>query len=564
MASFSDRELLTRLYQALTTDGSGNVCFRYTASGFSADSVNDTHIDWGTGTNQVSAVDVPIADSGNYFTTDNIEAALQQIGATIAVAGAPADATYITQVANGTLTNEQALSALATGIVKNTTTTGVLSIATEGTDYWKPGGTDVAVADGGTGSSTAADARTALGLVIGTNVQAYDAELAALAGLTSAADKLPYFTGSGTASVADFTAAGRALIDDADAATQRATLGLGTIATQAANSVSITGGSITGITDLVVADGGTGVSTLTGLVKGNGTSAFTAAAQGTDYWAPGGTDVAVADGGTGSSTASTARTALGAAASGANSDLTALSGIAAAAGIVMNPHNTSTGNTSEIRFLELAANGTNYVGFKAPDTIAANKIWVLPVADGSANQCLVTDGSLALSFATAPSTNSIKYIGYSDSGTVTNPTSLTLFDTHQYTIPANDLIAGVAYEFEFGLAMVQGTTSVWTYSLRLGSTTIVSVQWSTASSNNVYIRGTIYGTAAAGAAVSVRGTMMGCDQEDFKPYGVTTAGTVATNGSLVLALGWTVAGSHASNSGVMKTALVRKISTTAF
>jgi hypothetical protein len=57
--------------------------------------------------------------------------------------GAPSDATYITQTPSGSLTNEQALSLLATGYVKNTTTTGVLSIQAA----------PIPVTDGGTGTT---------------------------------------------------------------------------------------------------------------------------------------------------------------------------------------------------------------------------------------------------------------------------------------------------------------------------------------------------------------------------------------------------------------------------
>ena len=104
--------------------------------------------------------------------------------------------------------------------------------------------------------ANASAARSTLGVVIGTDVQAYNANLGAIAGLTSAADKGVYFTGSGAAAVYELTSFGRTLGGSADAAAARTSLGLGSIATQAANNVSISGGSISGVTLDVTVDGG--------------------------------------------------------------------------------------------------------------------------------------------------------------------------------------------------------------------------------------------------------------------------------------------------------------------
>lgn len=78
-----------------------------------------------------------------------------------------------------------------------------------------------------------------------------------------------------------------------------------------------------------------------------------------------------------------------------------------AGAINIKPNAALIPSTGELRFSELNANGSNYVGFKAPSTISSNKIWVLPSADGSSGQVLSTNGSGVLSWITPASGGSI-------------------------------------------------------------------------------------------------------------------------------------------------------------
>ena len=170
----------------------------------------------------------------------------------------------------------QAASAVAitggtiNGITSLTSTTSALGNTTI-TGGTITGITDLAVADGGTGASNASNARANLGLAIGTDVQAQDAGLQSIAGLTTGVDQTIYTTASDTYAVASLTAYGRSLIDDADAATARTTLGLGTLATQSATVTGTHSGTSSG------SNTGDQTITLTGAITGTGTGSFATA-----------------------------------------------------------------------------------------------------------------------------------------------------------------------------------------------------------------------------------------------------------------------------------------------
>jgi len=126
--------------------------------------------------------------------TLDINATATDISGTLAVGGNTTLSGTLTASGGGSLTGTWSdLGTVTTIDINGGTITGI---------------TDIAVADGGTGASTASGARTNLGLVIGTNVQAYDAGLADIAGLAVTDGNV--IVGNGTNWVAESGATARA------------------------------------------------------------------------------------------------------------------------------------------------------------------------------------------------------------------------------------------------------------------------------------------------------------------------------------------------------------------
>lgn len=243
---------------------------------------------------------------------------------------------------------------------------------------------------------------------------------------------------------------------------------------------------------------------------------------------------------------------------------------------VANMITTSAGAADEGKIVTMNSAGvadvsTGGTGVRNPTSgsvyIGAGASPMTAVAPSTSGNVLKSNGSAWVS-GTVSTTSQVVYCSTADSATLTNPTSDTSFDTHTYTISANDLIAGVAYEIEGFVEWTPASTYTFTTMIRLGSTSFASVVGtaSAGSTRNTLVKGKIMGTAAAGASVTVNSEIWGGDPGGAPLSAAVSAAstTVATNGTLVLALGGKFGTSNGGNTAVLRNVIIRKLSSTAF
>lgn len=223
---------------------------------------------------------------------------------------------------------------------------------------------------------------------------------------------------------------------------------------------------------------------------------------------------------------------------------------------VANLVKASSGAGDENKIPVLGASGTLPIGMLATGTPTGSKF-------------IRDDGTLQT--PSASFYEKVVYLAGSDSTTLTNPTSMTAYDTHTYTIPADDLTATTGYKFEACGLATTGTAGAFYLSVTIGGVAFATLApgslGSGLSNLSFTLKGWIVGTAAAGASVAVRMAaemIVGNNASVILSVPLYDVQNVATNGTAAIAVRAQFSASNAGNNTTLKMMKVRKISTVLF
>ena len=194
---------------------------------------------------------------------------------------------------------------------------------------------------------------------------------------------------------------------------------------------------------------------------------------------------------------------------------------------------------AEIRLPEDTDNGSNYVAWKAPNSLAANVTWTMPTADGTSGQTWTTNGSGTLSFGT---------LGVAGGGTgITSGTSGGIpYYSATTTIASSALLAANAL-------MVGGGAGVAPSTVTTGSNVLTALAVNVGSAGAFVVNGGALGTPSSGTLTSCTGlpvsgvSGLGTNVATALAVNVGSAGAVVVNGG---ALGTPSSGTLTSCTGL--------------
>lgn len=294
-------------------------------------------------------------------------------------------------------------------------------------------------------------------------------------------------------------------------------------------------------------------TTVTGLLKGNGT-AISAATANTDYQSPValttiGTSGAATFNGT---TLNIPNYATGGSPGGSDTQIqfNNKSAFGGSANLTWNGSSVQVGGQGSVRFGDL--DNSNWVAFRAPSVVGTNVTWTLPSTGGTAGQLLSTDASNNLSWITATGTGTVTSVGQSFTGGIVSVAGSPVTTTGSFDLTVTGTSGGIVYfsgantwassaVLAANALVVGGGAGAAPSTVTTGTGVVTALGVNTGTAGAFVVNGGALGTPISGTVTNLTGTAsiningtVGATTPTTGVFTTATARAAATQDSVIL------------------------------